>query len=93
MGDSLRRSGRKTRPVLSETESGPNSPSVNDLEVEGKKLRKIFPNQDLSLDDKRSRSKVRALKNLRSKEDESSKFLSDFNPSSDRKAKAKVTGR
>jgi hypothetical protein len=45
------------------------------------------------LEDKKKKKKQRALKNLRSKEDESSKFLTNFNPSSDRKAKSKVAGR
>ena len=54
----------------------------------------MFLFQDLSLEEKKNRKKKqRVLNNLHAKEDESSKFLSDFNPSSDRKAKAKVTGR
>ena len=54
----------------------------------------FFLFQDLSLEEKKNRKKKqRVLNNLHAKEDESSKFLSDFNPSSDRKAKAKVTGR
>ena len=55
-------------------------------------LQKIIkPLQDLSLEEKKNRKKKqRVLKNLHAKEDESSKFLSDFNPSSDRKAKSRV---
>ena len=51
----------------------------------------LKPFQDLSLEEKKNRKKKqRVLKNLHAKEDESSKFLSDFNPSSDRKAKSRV---
>ena len=51
----------------------------------------LRPFQDLSQEEKKNRKKKqRVLKNLHAKEDESSKFLSDFNPSSDRKAKSRV---
>ena len=39
---------------------------------------------------KNRKKKQRVLKNLHAKEDESSKFLSDFNSSNDRKAKSPV---
>ena len=92
MADFVRRSGRKTTKLtdLSESGSGPNSPGMEvSLDVTPPKMPEAF--QDLSLEEKKNRKKKqRVLKNLHAKEDESSKFLSDFNPSSDRKAKTRV---
>ena len=77
-----RRSGRNVnRKIenLTENDSGPNSPGV-DLE-------------DLSIEDVDKKKKSRALKTLKTKQDENSKFMSDFDPNTSRKAKLKVNDK
>ena len=92
MADFVRRSGRKTTQITDLSQSDPGMEVVEKGSKENSIW--IFLFQDLSLEEKKNRKKKqRVLNNLHAKEDESSKFLSDFNPSSDRKAKAKVTGR
>ena len=77
-----RRSGRnanKKLDNLTENDSGPNSPS---LEME-----------ELSIEDGERKRKSRALKTLKAKQDENSKFMSDFDPSLGRKAKLKISDK
>ena len=77
-----RRSGRnasKKLDTLTENDSGPNSPSV-DME-------------DLSIEEGEKKRKSRALKTLKAKQDENSKFMSDFDPSLSRKAKLKISDK
>eukprot|EP00092_Neocalanus_flemingeri_P022836 GFUD01024760.1.p1 GENE.GFUD01024760.1~~GFUD01024760.1.p1 ORF type:complete len:165 (-),score=42.34 GFUD01024760.1:183-677(-) len=76
-----RRSGRnanKKMDTLTENDSGPNSPSLD------------F--DELSIDDGTKKSKKsRALKTLKAKQDENSKFMTDFDPNQGRKAKLRIS--
>ena len=77
-----RRSGRnasKKLDTLTENDSGPDSPNV-DME-------------DLSIEEQKKTRKSRALKTLKAKQDENSKFMSDFDPSLSRKAKLKISDK
>ena len=81
MAEQPRRSGRKAPKRignLTENESESNSPNV---EME-----------DLTLEEKKSK-KARALKTLKGKTDENSKFMSNFDPSASRRMKQKVSGK
>jgi len=89
MSEGLRRSGRSTvkkHESVAENDSGSNSPNV-DMEY-------------LSLDDsnsndgrrKKKLSKTeKALRTLKSKEDNNSTFMADFNPTQSRREKQKAT--
>jgi len=76
-----RRSGRNATKKFDtfETDSGPNSPS---LEME-----------ELSIEDGEKKRKSRALKTLKAKQDDSSKFMSDFDPNQGRKAKLRISDK
>ena len=81
MAEKPRRSGRnapKRIGNLTENDSGSNSPNV---EME-----------ELTLDEKKNK-KMRALKTLKTKTDENSKFMSNFDPSASRRVKQKVSGK
>lgn len=81
MAEKPRRSGRnapKRIGNLTENESESNSPNV---EME-----------DLTLEEKKNK-KVRALKTLKAKTDENSKFMSNFDPTASRRVKQKVSGK
>ena len=81
MAEKPRRSGRnapKRIGNLTENESESNAPS-NELE-------------DLTLEEKKAK-KARALKTLKTKTDEKSKFMSNFDPTASRRAKQKFSGK
>ena len=78
MAEKPRRSGRNApKRIGNLTENDSNSASV-DME-------------DLALE--RKNKKMRALKNLKTKTDENSKFMSNFDPSASRRVKQKGSGK
>ena len=85
-----------TRVIMAEKprRSGRNAPkrmgnlTENDTDVTSSNVEM----EDLTLDEKKNK-KVRALKNLKAKTDENSKFMSNFDPSASRRVKARVSGK
>jgi len=82
-GESVRRSGRPKKDSSLDDESGPNSPNIEGLCLEDS-------NDGVAKVKKQKQSKTdKALKNLRAKQDASSKFFDDFNPAVSRRDKMK----
>ena len=81
MAEKPRRSGRNAPKRMSNLTENENEANSANVEME-----------DLTLEEKKNK-KVRALKNLKAKTDENSKFMSNFDPSASRRVKARVSGK
>ena len=81
MAEKPRRSGRNAPKRMGNLTENDTDVTSSNVEME-----------DLTLDEKKNK-KVRALKNLKAKTDENSKFMSNFDPSASRRVKARVSGK